>query len=278
MITFPSGNLQHLFYFHVVATEGSIKLAAKKLNLTQPAISIRIKLLEESLNIKLFDRQFRKLRLSSSGQSLLEYTHKIFSLTQEALFSLKPQSKPADFFRAGYVPSVSKALLHDILKPICRKNLILQVWHGTYQDLHEQLEHKRLDLMIVDTEPKHKKNWNVKEVAQRKLFFVGAPRFRSLKNNFPKSLNDVPFFTFSESNMLRFQVERFFANHHIEPNVIGEIDDISLLLSFLFDGMAVGVVSDRAAREFLNKNLLVKLGEIKGVISRLWVVERNKEV
>ena len=42
-------NFNHLFYFYVVAKEGSIKLAAEKLHISQPTISDQIKLLEEQM-------------------------------------------------------------------------------------------------------------------------------------------------------------------------------------------------------------------------------------
>ena len=57
-------NYNQLYYFYVVATHGSIKKACDKLNLTQPSISGGIKTLEESLGVKLFDREYRKLTLN----------------------------------------------------------------------------------------------------------------------------------------------------------------------------------------------------------------------
>lgn len=275
MINLSACNLQYLYCFHVVASEGSIKAAANKLRVTQPAVSMRLKNLESDLNAPLFDREFRSLRLTSSGQSLLEYTEQIFALTFEALSSLVTIEKPKATLRAGIVPSVSNAIVHDVLRPFWHKDQILQVTYGTYTDLHEQLERNRLDLMIVDTEPKHKYGWRVKEIDQRRLIFAGAQKFKSLKNAFPKSLNSIPMISFSDNNSLCFQLERFLALHKVTPNIIGKIDDFSLLLSFLIDGIGVGVVSVRAAQQFLDSKLLINLGEMKDIISRLWVIERT---
>ena len=57
-------NYHHLLYFWVVAREGSIAAATRKLNLTQPTISAQLRLLEESLGEKLFEKSGRSLVLT----------------------------------------------------------------------------------------------------------------------------------------------------------------------------------------------------------------------
>ncbi|MEK6555036.1 MAG: LysR family transcriptional regulator, partial [Bdellovibrionota bacterium] len=135
MINLANVNLQHLYYFHVVASQGSIKVASKELHLTQPAVSMRIRSLEENLEITLFDRKQRELRLTSGGQCLFEYTTQIFSLTQKALSSLAPRTLPKRLLRAGFVPSVSKSFVHDVLKPLWDREVILEVSHGAHSEL-----------------------------------------------------------------------------------------------------------------------------------------------
>ena len=56
-------NYHHLYYFWVVAHEGSISAATRKLNLTQPTISAQLRQLEESLGEKLFEKSGRGLML-----------------------------------------------------------------------------------------------------------------------------------------------------------------------------------------------------------------------
>ena len=65
----PDLNLLHVF--DTIYREGSLTRAAKALHLTQPAISKRIKSLEEQLNSPLFDRHNRSLSLTNTGHSLL---------------------------------------------------------------------------------------------------------------------------------------------------------------------------------------------------------------
>src|ERR1035437_1805616 len=78
-------NHQHLYYFWVVAKEGSISKACPKLFLTQPAISSQIIKLEKSLGKKLFHRENRKLKLTEDGKLVLDYANQIFRYSEELL-------------------------------------------------------------------------------------------------------------------------------------------------------------------------------------------------
>lgn len=75
--------LRHLRIFVAVCEEGSVTLAAEKLYLSQPAVSLAIHELEEHYGVRLFDRISRKLYLTSAGNRFLEYAVHISSLFDE---------------------------------------------------------------------------------------------------------------------------------------------------------------------------------------------------
>jgi len=70
--------------FHAVATEGSIQKAANFLNITQPAVSIQIKALEQGSKVDLFRRNGHELRLSTNGQALFEATSRLLRAQRDA--------------------------------------------------------------------------------------------------------------------------------------------------------------------------------------------------
>ena len=76
-------NFNHLFYFYIIAKEGSIKSASEKLFVSQPTISDQLKLLESYLGCQLFLRQNRGLTLTQEGELALEYAEKIFGISTE---------------------------------------------------------------------------------------------------------------------------------------------------------------------------------------------------
>ena len=69
--------------FMAVADEGKVTAAAARLNLTQSAVSMQLKRLEEALNQPLFDRSGRGIALTAEGELLLGYARRMISLNDE---------------------------------------------------------------------------------------------------------------------------------------------------------------------------------------------------
>lgn len=81
-------NLLHLQYFYVVAKEQGFTKASKALRIQQPAISRMVKLLEEDLGIKLFEKVGRNVQLTKPGMEVFEYCRRIFGTVEELQQSL----------------------------------------------------------------------------------------------------------------------------------------------------------------------------------------------
>jgi LysR family transcriptional regulator, transcriptional activator of nhaA len=76
-------NYNHLYYFYTVVKEGGISPAARKLNITQPALSAQIKQLEKRLKKKLFEKDGRGLKPTDFGVMVYGYARNIFELANE---------------------------------------------------------------------------------------------------------------------------------------------------------------------------------------------------
>ena len=81
-------DLTSLRSFVTVAEVGGVTRAAGYLNLTQSAVSMQIKRLEDALGMTLFLRAARKLALSPEGEQLLSYVRRMLALNDEALSTL----------------------------------------------------------------------------------------------------------------------------------------------------------------------------------------------
>lgn len=81
-------SLNSLKFFYFVAKYGSVTLAAKKLFVTQSAVSKQIYNLEEALNTTLFDRKNKTLVMTEQGEILLSCCHQVFGQLDECLIEL----------------------------------------------------------------------------------------------------------------------------------------------------------------------------------------------
>lgn len=86
-----SGDLK---IFHAVAREGSITKAAQMLNYVQSNVTARVHKLEEDLNIRLFHRTNRGMKLTAAGENLLQYADQVLSLLDQAEKSTRMSRQP----------------------------------------------------------------------------------------------------------------------------------------------------------------------------------------
>ena len=90
-------NYHHLYYFYTVARMGGISKARGELRLAQPTLSSQIKQFENFLNVKLFEREGKKLVLTDEGRSILSYAAEIFDTGKELIAHLgdiSPRGRP----------------------------------------------------------------------------------------------------------------------------------------------------------------------------------------
>lgn len=107
-----------LKYFQVVAHTGHITKAAKKLHISQPALSKAIKELEEELGVQLFNREGRNIQLNKFGQTLLKYIDRAFLEIDEGKRIVKELAGLEDGFIsvAATFPHVFPMLMAEYLQ------------------------------------------------------------------------------------------------------------------------------------------------------------------
>lgn len=76
-------NIHQVHIFNIAAKTLSITKTAKKMHLSQPSVSIQIKDLEDSLNVRLFDRINRRITLTDAGKVFFEYSERLLGLIEE---------------------------------------------------------------------------------------------------------------------------------------------------------------------------------------------------
>lgn len=76
-------NLYQLQLFLAVVDRGTFSAAANELHLTQPAISLQVRALEDRYNVRLFNRQGQRLELTEAGQALVEPARRLVTLAQQ---------------------------------------------------------------------------------------------------------------------------------------------------------------------------------------------------
>ena len=111
-------NLHHLRLFRAVAAEGSLTGAARRLNLSQSALSTQIKSLEASLGHDLFERRGRGLVLTEAGRIALDHADAIFRTAEDLAAVMKETGRARRAVRVGALATLSRNFQIAFLRPL----------------------------------------------------------------------------------------------------------------------------------------------------------------
>src|SRR5512134_2070330 len=106
----PGMELRQLRYFVAVAEEGNISTAAKKIFLTQPALSRQIKALENEIGLCLLERRAHSVHLTPVGEGLLREARELLQHADQVLERVRAAGRGVRL-RVGYAPSLASGIL-----------------------------------------------------------------------------------------------------------------------------------------------------------------------
>lgn len=159
--------------FIAVADSGGVTRAAGFLHLTQSAVSMQLKRLEELLGLELLDRSGRTIALTASGDQLLGYARRMIALNDEVIGRLTHQA-----FEGQVVLGVP----HDIVYPVIPR--VLQRFNAVYprvkvelissytRALKDQFSKGECDLILTTESTGTPES---ETIAERRLRWIGAP-------------------------------------------------------------------------------------------------------
>lgn len=263
-------NFHHLRYFWTVARKGGVRNAARFLHVSQPSISAQIRLLEESLEEKLFQRSGRNMVLTETGQLVMSYADEIFSTGRELMNAVRqgPGSRELRL-NVGVTDSISKLIAFEILKPafnyphpthvVCRQAEI--------GPLVNHLQAHRLDIVLAD-EPASSslaaRTFNHR-LGRSGVTFCAVPTLAAkLRRGFPQSLNGAPALLPSENMGMRVALETWFDSQGVRPRPVGEFEDSALMEVAASNGLGfttVHTVVDQAALDHYNLKVIARVEE-----------------
>lgn len=266
-------NYNHLWYFWMVAREGSIAGACRKLSITQPAISAQIQRLERSLGeilgaeeVKLFEKSGRGLALTAAGTTVYGYADEMFALSREMLEALERGGRRPLDLSVGVADGVPPTLTHRLLSPAMelQRPVRLAVRHGPLARLSAELGARELDVVLsaerlppgaaVRARPHPLGQCGITLLATRE---VAA----QLTGRFPRSLEGVPFVMPPQDASLRRSLDDWLRAAGVAPTVAAELDDWTSRLLLAQAGRGVIAAPSVVAEELGARHALECLGE-----------------
>ena len=141
-----------IFTLLTVYETKSYTKAAKKLCLTQPAVSQHIKQLETEFNIKIFNRTDHELKPTPEGEILIKYGERIQAMYQKISRAIEDERQHRVSITIGLTPTAELNIITSVFFKLFKEqnSIKLTVITDTIYELTKKLQNYEIDLAIVD--------------------------------------------------------------------------------------------------------------------------------
>ena len=258
-------NLNYIKTFYYTAKLGSITNAASFLEITQPAATRQLQELQSSLNLVLFDKTGKKLKLTDVGYMLYDISEKIIILEQEIEKNIKNYQNQKsgnikiianEGFSNYYLPEMvvlfkkifpEIALTIDIDKPFNIYNKILTMEY---------------DIGFTDTPSE------IEEVATTKIFSDPLFLITSPENDLsdalyftPENLSNINIVTLYKESMEKTLIEEYLLANNISANIVCEVPDYQSLKHYVKNNIGVAISPKHIVNNEISTGDLIAIPE-----------------
>jgi len=275
--------LRQLRVFTEVARKLSFVRAAEALHLTPPAVTMQIKELEGLVGLALFDREGRKVALTTAGEYLLLYARRVLAALKDAEDAMARLKRvEAGALDVGLV-STAKYFVPQLLARFREEHpgieVRLQVCANREQ-LLALLRGNEIDLAVMGRPPK--------ELAMRAEAFAAHPQVFVAPPGHPlvrgtqvgaRELEAYPFIVRESGSGTRKHMEDFFEAHNIAPRVAMEMPSNESIKQAVMAGMGLSFLSLHTIGLELRNGLIAVVPVEDTPIVRTWnVAYRSSKV
>lgn len=199
--------------FATITHAESFSRAAELLGYSQSAVTVQIRLLEEELQVRLFDRMGKKTVLTAQGRQLLEYANRIIQEMNQAKSAIVQDTELSEPLHVGTLESLCFSKLPPLLGYF-RSNypkVPVKVTTATPKELIAMMEKNQLDLIYFLDRPRYNNNWNKELEVREPIVFVTSPEspLASRKGLRLVEILDEPFFLTEKNENYRRELDQY---------------------------------------------------------------------
>jgi DNA-binding transcriptional LysR family regulator len=253
-------DLRQLEIIRAIADSGSFTAAGEKLHVSQSAISRQILLLEDELGEPVFHRIGRRIRITPTGESLLQLSHRVFQDLHDTVASIsdKRESLKGTMRLVGGMTVclyAFPALLAEVRR--IHPSLDLKITVGSAERSIAMLRSGAGDLGLL-TLPVEAGDLISVPVLEEELLLITYPAHPLAQKQeiTPSDLNRQPFILFETGSITRRLVEEFFTREHIEADIVMETENVEIIKAMVRHGLGISIIPwQAAAADVLTKQL-----------------------
>ncbi|HWK66344.1 MAG TPA: LysR substrate-binding domain-containing protein [Rhizobiaceae bacterium] len=267
--------------FAAVAEELHFRRAAEKLRMAQPHLSAQIRQLEERLDVKLFDRTTRSVKLTAAGAHFLERARYVLAQVDEAVASTRlVAAGRSGHLRIGFTPAASFEVLPWLLRTFheSRPDVFVAPVYGETGSQISDLLVGQLDFGLLRL-PVHTRRLSTLALSSERVV-AAIPRRHNLAGRVPMMLEDLAgedFIQYAPLPGVEFQehVQGYLHRAGFKPRVVFEAQDTYSMLAMVAAGLGIAILPEWVSRLMQPEIVFSPLAQIPAVVdlALAWVAE-----
>lgn len=239
-------SIRHLRTLLAIAEQGSFAAAARAVRLTQSAVSMQMRALEEELGTALFDRSTRPPALTSAARALIADAEELVRGYDRLVHERRSQGAPVEgHLRLGAVPSVITGILPTAIAALRRRHpgMHVEIAMALSADLVDRLERGRLDAAIVSELGKPRQGYLWQPFAREPLVLIApldAPR-----QSAAELLAAYPFIRYTRQAWVGRLIDATLKRRRIKVGEAMTLDTLEAVTAMVSHGLGVSIVPQR---------------------------------
>ncbi len=268
-------NYNHLRYFWAVAVDGNLTRTASRLNLSQSALSVQIRKLEERLGHTLFERRGRQLLLTEAGRIALDHAEAIFATGDELMGTLRGAGRARQALRIGALATLSRNFQLGFLRPVLgRSDVEVILRSGSPAELLRALEALNLDVVLVNQAPARDAvtPFVSHRLAEQRVSLVGSPERLHAGGSLADLLAAHPVILPTSDSSVRTGFDALTDRLGIRPQIAAEVDDMAMMRLLAREGVGLAVLPPIVVKDELASGMLVEADQLPGIAETFYAV------
>lgn len=268
-------NYNHLRYFWAVAHDGNLTRTAQRLNLTQSALSVQIRKLEERIGHALFERRGRQLHLTEAGRITLDHADAIFATGEELIDTLRNTGVARQALRVGALATLSRNFQMAFLRPVLgRPDVELILRSGSAAELLQLLAALSLDVVLINHAPARDSvnRLVVHRLAERSVSLIGTRARLRRKGSLEDRLRSHPVIVPTAGSSIRMGFDALVARLGIRPQIAAEVEDMAMMRLLAREDLGLAVLPPIVVKDELDDGRLIEAEQLSGIVETFYAV------
>ncbi len=273
-------NFKHLRYFQAVAHDGNLTRTAERLNISQSALSVQIRTLEDRLGHDLFERRGRSLVLTEAGRIALDHADEIFQRGDELLSELSEAGRGRKALRVGASATLSRNFQIAFLEPIIgREDIDVILRSGSPAELISALDQLFLDVVLLNRAPERDAVTGriAHKISEETVSLVGTPGRVGHEARLEPLLSQHPLILPGTESPIRTDFDALVARMGIRPQIAAEVDDMAMMRLLVRNDAGLAVLPPIVVRDELANGRIVEVAPLTGISEAFYAVTLERK-